>query len=335
MTRKPPVLSKPPVLAVEKLTVEFPAGRSAGYCPAVKEVSLQVEPGELVGLVGESGCGKTVTALTIAGLQPENARLSHGKIRFQGTELFSLSEEQRSRLRGKELSMIFQEPMTALNPLMKVGSQIAEAARIHGASRQEAKEKALSMMEQVGLPHVRRLYEEYPHRLSGGMRQRVMIAMALLNRPSLLLADEPTTALDVTIQAQILELIRRMNREMGTAVLLISHDLGVIRRMCRRVYILYAGRVVESGPVEQVLSQPIHPYTKGLVASLPSLSKRGEKLRPIPGTVPPLEERGGEGCPFYNRCERRRPQCQKGSPPRLEKNGRMALCVDAKEEWGL
>ncbi len=325
----------PPVLAVEKLTVEFPVGKPAEYRPAVKEVSLQVKPGEMVGLVGESGCGKTVTALSVAGLQPETARISHGKIRFQGTELLSLTEEQRSRLRGQELSMIFQEPMTALNPLMKVGKQIAEAARVHGASRQEAREKALSIMEQVGLPDAERLYGEYPHRLSGGMCQRVMIAMALLNRPALLIADEPTTALDVTIQAQILEVIRSMNREMGTAVLLISHDLGVIRRMCSRVYILYAGQVVESGPTEQVLSQPIHPYTKGLVASLPSLSGRGKKLRPIPGTVPPLEERDGKGCPFYNRCERRRPQCEAGSPPRLEKNGRMALCIDAKEEWGL
>lgn len=325
---------QPPVLAVEQLTVEFPAGGgySAGYRPAVKDVSLQVEPGEMVALVGESGCGKTVTALTAIGLQPDAAKITHGRVRFQGAELLGLTEEQWNQYRGKEISMIFQEPMTALNPLMKVGRQIAEAARAHGVSRKAAAEQTLAMMERVGLPDAKRLYHEYPHRLSGGMRQRVMIAMALLNRPALLIADEPTTALDVTIQAQIMELIRRMNRELGTAVLLISHDLGVIRQMCSRVYILYAGQVVESGPVEQVLSHPIHPYTKGLVASIPTLEKRGSRLRPIPGTVPPLEERSGTGCPFYNRCERRRPQCEREQPPKVQRGAHMALCADAKEE---
>ena len=321
---------KPPVLQVEKLTVEFPIGDNT--FPAVKGLNLQVEPGEMVALVGESGCGKTVTALTVTGLQPETACVTHGAVRFQGAELLELSEEQWNQYRGKRISMIFQEPMTALNPLMKVGKQIAEAAITHGMSRQEAKRETLSMMERVGLPDAERLYHEYPHRLSGGMRQRVMIAMALVNRPALLVADEPTTALDVTIQAQIMELIRRMNRELGTAVLLISHDLGVIRRMCSRVYILYAGQVVESGPVEEVLSHPIHPYTKGLVASIPTPDKRGSRLHPIPGTVSSLSERSGEGCPFYDRCERKNSQCKTETPPEIRRGDHAARCFDAKVE---
>ncbi len=324
---------RPPVLELEGLTVDFP--RNGRPCHAVRDLSLRVEPGEMVALVGESGCGKTVTALSVMGLQPASARISRGKILFRGESLRELPEERWRRLRGKEISMIFQEPMTALNPLMKVGEQIAESARLHGASREEARRRALKSMGQVGLPDAERLYGEYPHRLSGGQRQRVMIAMALINRPSLLIADEPTTALDVTIQAQILELIRQMNRELGTAVLLISHDLGVVRRTCSRAYIMYAGQAVESGPVEQVLASPLHPYTRGLTASIPSLGKRGERLRPIPGTVPPLEERREEGCPFYNRCQSRRESCAAGAPPVWEREGRMALCVDVKEGSGL
>ena len=251
---------KSPVLSIESLTVDFDLNKT---CHAVRDTSVRIEPGEMVALVGESGCGKTMTALSAIGLQPQNAKIAQGKILFDGSELRGLSEEQWNQYRGRNIAMIFQEPMTALNPLMKVGKQISENARIHGASKEEAKERALEVMRQVGLPDVERLYHEYPHRLSGGMRQRVMIAMALVNQPELLIADEPTTALDVTIQAQIMELIRDMNKKMGTAVLLISHDLGVIRRMCSRVYIMYAGRVVESGTTQEVLAHPLHPYTKG------------------------------------------------------------------------
>ncbi len=321
---------QPPVLSIQGLTVGFQVG--GRLCQAVRDVDLRVEPGEMAALVGESGCGKTVTALTAVGLQPDTAVISRGKICFRGKDLLGLSQEEWSRLRGKEISMIFQEPMTALNPLMQVGKQIAETARIHGASKEEAKEKALAVMERVGLPDVKRLYREYPHRLSGGMRQRVMIAMALIERPALLIADEPTTALDVTIQAQIMELIRDLNREMGTAVLLISHDLEVIRDLCSRVYIMYAGQVVESGPVEQTLSCPAHPYTKGLIASIPSLAKRGERLRPIPGTVPPLEKRSETGCPFYNRCGQRRPECESGPIPLTEREGHAVRCCAAVAE---
>ena len=216
-----------------------------------------------------------------------------------------------------------------------INNGIKHISRIHGDSKEVAKKKALEVMRQVGLPDVERLYNEYPHRLSGGMRQRVMIAMALVNQPELLIADEPTTALDVTIQAQIMELIRDMNRKMGTAVLLISHDLGVIRQMCSRVYIMYAGRVVESGETQEVLAHPLHPYTKGLIASIPSLEKRGQRLSSIPGTVPALEDRSEHGCPFYNRCQSRRPSCQNETPPMVVHKGHMALCVNAKEELGL
>lgn len=322
-----------PVLSVRNLTVDFP--RNGRMCHAVSNVSFQIRPGEMAALVGESGCGKTVTALTVMGLQPETASIPQGKLLLQGRSLRGMKESQWNELRGKEMSMIFQEPMTALNPLMRVGDQIAEGAWLHGASKAEAKARALEMMEQVGLPDVSRLYREYPHRLSGGQRQRVMIAMALINRPSLLIADEPTTALDVTIQAQIMELLRELNRKLGTAVLLISHDLGVIRRMCSRVTVMYAGQAVESGPMEEVLSHPWHPYTKGLVASVPSLQKRGNPLQPIPGVVPPLEERRDQGCPFYNRCSRRRDSCAEGDIPLLEKGGHRVFCADGKEGAGL
>ena len=313
-----------PVLSVQGLTVEFPAG------PAVQELSLNVYPGELVALVGESGCGKTQTALSVLGLQSETAKITAGSVLFQGKSLLDLTEEQKNELRGQELAMIFQEPMTALNPVMKVGRQIAEAAIVHGCPKKEAKARALAMMEEVGLPDVRRLYEEYPHRLSGGMRQRATIAMALINRPALLLADEPTTALDVTTQAQILELLKKLNRELQTAVLLISHDLEVIRRLCSRVFIMYAGRVVESGPVQDVLSNPGHPYTQGLLSSIPTLAKRGERLRPIPGTVPNLEERSKDGCPFFSRCERRQPECETTLPKAEERDGHMILCWNSE-----
>lgn len=320
---------KEAVLSLEGLTVEFARG-GASY-PAVKDVTLHVAPGEMVALVGESGCGKTLTALATLGLLPLGARVSRGKILLGGTELGSLAQDQWDRYRGKDLAMIFQEPMTALNPLMKVGRQVGEAARMHGAGKEEARRRALEAMAQVGLPDPERLYEEYPHQLSGGMRQRVMIAMALINRPRLLVADEPTTALDVTIQAQIMELLQQMNRELGTAVLLISHDLGVVRRLCSRVYLMYAGNLVEWGSTEEVLASPLHPYTKGLLDSIPSWEKRGTPLSSIPGAVPALEERRSQGCPFYDRCPRRREVCREKPLPLAVRGTQGARCVDAKE----
>ena len=320
---------KEAVLSLEGLTVEFARG-GASY-PAVKDVTLHVAPGEMVALVGESGCGKTLTALATLGLLPLGARVSRGKILLRGTELGGLAQDQWDRYRGKDLAMIFQEPMTALNPLMKVGRQVGEAARMHGAGKEEARRRDLEAMAQVGLPDPERLYEEYPHQLSGGMRQRVMIAMALINRPRLLVADEPTTALDVTIQAQIMELLQQMNRELGTAVLLISHDLGVVRRLCSRVYLMYAGSLVEWGSTEEVLASPLHPYTKGLLDSIPSWEKRGTPLSSIPGAVPALEERRSRGCPFYDRCPRRREVCREKSLPLAVRGTQGARCVDAKE----
>ena len=317
------------VLSLEGLTVEFARG-GASY-PAVKDVTLHVAPGEMVALVGESGCGKTLTALATLGLLPPGARVSRGKILLGGTELGGLAQDQWDRYRGKDLAMIFQEPMTALNPLMKVGRQVGEAARMHGAGKEEARRRALEAMAQVGLPDPERLYEEYPHQLSGGMRQRVMIAMALINRPRLLVADEPTTALDVTIQAQIMELLQQMNRELGTAVLLISHDLGVVRRLCSRVYLMYAGSLVEWGSTEEVLASPLHPYTKGLLDSIPSWEKRGTPLSSIPGAVPTLEERRSQGCPFDDRCPRRREVCREKPLPLAVRGTQGARCVDAKE----
>ncbi len=318
-----------PVLSVEDLTVKFP--RNGRLCPAVSGLNLEIRPGEMTALVGESGCGKTVTALTIMGLLPGTARVAGGRVMFRDRDLLGMKENSWDQLRGKEISMIFQEPMTALNPLMRVGDQIAETARLHGATKKEARAGALEMMEQAGLPDAERLYREYPHMLSGGQRQRVMIAAALMGRPSLLIADEPTTALDVTIQAQIMELLRDMNRKLGTAVLLISHDLSVVRRVCARVNVMYAGRVVESGPTEQVLSGAWHPYTEGLIESVPSPRKRGERLRAIPGSAPALGDRPEKGCPFYSRCGRRSASCAAGEVPVFERDGRRVLCLDVKE----
>ncbi|MDO4294702.1 MAG: ABC transporter ATP-binding protein [bacterium] len=300
--------------------------------PAVQEANLVIREGEMVALIGESGCGKTVTALSLIGLQPEGAKLS-GSIRFQGEELLELEKKKWNAYRGNRISMIFQEPMTALNPLMKVGKQVLEMVLLHQErSKEEAKQEVLSILRQVGLPDVERVYESYPHQLSGGQRQRIMIAMAFVNNPDLLIADEPTTALDVTIQAQIMDLMRQMNRSRHTAVLLISHDLGVVRNLCSRVYIMYAGRVVESGPVREVLHHPMHPYTIGLAAAIPSAKRRGQPLESIPGTVLPLEERSWQGCPFANRCFACRDICKSEIPKAYQRGERSVLCHFAAEE---
>ncbi|MBQ7840786.1 MAG: ABC transporter ATP-binding protein [Lachnospiraceae bacterium] len=291
----------------------------------INEVSLYVEEGEMVALVGESGCGKSMTAKAAIGLQPENSVLT-GRIETDNENLLEYSEKEWEKRRGKETAMIFQEPMTALNPLIHIGKQIAENARTHGADKNEAKQRALEMMKMVGLPDVERLYRNFPCQLSGGMRQRAMIAMALINNPELLIADEPTTALDVTIQAQIMELLKEMNEKTGTAVLLISHDLGVVRNMCSRLYVMYAGHIVESGSIDEVFENPMHPYTRGLILSVPDVTKREQELVSIPGTVPSLAERKQEGCPFYDRCERRLEVCQKKACEMQDVNGHMIAC---------
>lgn len=314
---------KQPVLSIENLTMDFELGKT---CHAVRDTSVRIEPGEMVALVGESGCGKTMTALAAIGLQPRNAKIPQGKILFDGSELRGLTEDQWNQYRGRNIAMIFQEPMTALNPLMKVGRQIAENARIHGASKEEAKKRALEVMGQVGLPDVERLYNEYPHRLSGGMRQRVMIAMALVNQPELLIADEPTTALDVTIQHQILKQMRSLQEEYGTSIIFITHDLGVVAELCDRVVVLYGGLVMEEAEINDLFENPLHPYTMGLLASIPGLTKdKSERLQSIPGS-PPDMTKPPKGCPFASRCQFARNICAAECPPFVQVGSRQARC---------
>ncbi|HWC06660.1 MAG TPA: ABC transporter ATP-binding protein [Gemmatimonadota bacterium] len=290
-----------PLLRVEDLRTSFHTDE--GTAKAVDGVSFVVAEQETLGIVGESGCGKSVTALSILRLIPDPpGRIEGGNVEFQGRDLLDLTEKEMRRIRGNEIAMIFQEPMTSLNPVYTVGEQISEVLRLHrGVTRAEAEERAVEMLRRVRIPDPEQRVEEYPHQLSGGQRQRVMIAMALACDPALLIADEPTTALDVTVQAQILDLLRELQNEFGMAIMLITHDLGVIAEMAHRVVVMYAGVVVESGTVEQIFDGPNHPYTEGLKAAIPKLGERVERLATIPGTVPsPYEEI--VGCPFQNRC---------------------------------
>ena len=287
----------------------------AGIAPAVDGIDFSINEGETVGIVGESGCGKSVTALSILRLIPSPpGRIDAGSIRFEGRDLLSLDEESMRRVRGNDVAMIFQEPMTSLNPVFTVGSQIAEPLRLHrGLSKRDAKAEAVRLLERVEIPDPARRVHDYPHQLSGGMRQRVMIAMALSCNPRLLIADEPTTALDVTIQAQILELLDSLKRDTGMAVLLITHDLGVIAEHADRVLVMYAGRIVEQGRVGDVLARPIHPYTQGLLASQPGFARPGSRLSTIRGMVPALT-RLPAGCRFRDRCDFAEPTCGQRDP---------------------
>jgi len=304
------------LLELQDMEVAFTIGKKT--YPALQQISFQVKEGETVGIVGESGCGKSLTALSVMGLLPETAAVTKGGIALGGKSMEPASPERWGAVRGKQVSMIFQNPMSALNPLMPVGKQIAEMAMTHlSVSKPEAKRLATEMMAKVGLSRVERLYDDYPHQLSGGMMQRIMIAMALICSPKLLIADEPTTALDVTIQAQILDLLREMNRSTGTAILLISHDLGVIREVCDRVIVMYAGYIVEDAPVGDILDHPKHPYTAGLLQSLPGADKRGRPLYTIPGRVPALADRRS-GCPFAGRCPSATDLCDSVAPDLLQ-----------------
>ena len=313
----------------EHFSMEFEHEKK--WYPAVTDLNMHIDAGEMVALIGESGCGKSITALSMMGLQPKGTRLD-GHMYLDGEngplDLNKLTQKEWMAIRGSRISMIFQEPMTALNPLIKVGKQVRECLLEHQKtiSKKEAKRLVLEQLRSVGLPDVDYLYECYPHQLSGGQRQRVMIAMAFINNPALLIADEPTTALDVTIQAQIMELMRQMNQKTNTAILLISHDLGVVSRLCSRVYIMYAGRIVESGPVKEILAHPFHPYTKGLVEAIPDLTKRGKPLKAIPGSVPGLYARSNIGCGFAGRCEYCTERCKKEVPPLVEKGARTVAC---------
>lgn len=288
-----------------------------GEIPAVDGIDFYIREGEVLGIVGESGCGKSVTSLSIMGLVPSPpGKITEGEILFQNKDLTKLQEKQMRDVRGNDIAMIFQEPMTSLNPLFTIGDQLREAVKIHKRdwSKKQIQDRAVEMMKLVGLPRAEDLMKEYPHQLSGGMRQRVMIAMALLCDPKVLIADEPTTALDVTIQAQILKLIKNLNERLNTAVLLITHDLGVVAETCERVIVMYAGKVVEEGPVHTIFKDPQHPYTRGLLESVPDMRFKKERLYSIPGNVP----KPGTiktGCKFAARCEFAWDRCIAESPP--------------------
>jgi oligopeptide/dipeptide ABC transporter ATP-binding protein len=307
-----------PLLRVEDLRVQFRSGSEV--VRAVDGISFAVEAGQTLCIVGESGCGKSVTALSVMRLLPENtARVASGRIELAGTgDLLALPEERMRRIRGDTISMIFQEPMTSLNPLFTVGGQVAEVLRVHrGLSRKEASAQAVELLRLVGIPSPAMRARHYPHQLSGGQRQRVMIAMALACRPRLMFADEPTTALDVTIQAQILDLVERLQAEEGTAVVLITHNMGVVAEVARRVCVMYAGVIVEEAATEEIFARPLHPYTKGLLASIPRPERgqrRRERLAAIPGLVPDLR-RLPAGCRFADRCSEVHGRCREAEPP--------------------
>jgi peptide/nickel transport system ATP-binding protein/oligopeptide transport system ATP-binding protein len=301
-----------------------------GMVTAVDGVNIDVYRGETLGIVGESGCGKSVTALSILRLLASPPAEIQGAILFDGKNLLEISLDEIRKIRGNAISMIFQEPMTSLNPVLTIGEQISEAIKLHqGAARQEAWRKTVEMLQMVQIPSPEMRAHEYPHQLSGGMRQRAMIAMALSCRPQLLLADEPTTALDVTIQAQIVDLMERLKEEFETSIVLITHNLGLIAEMAKRVLVMYMGKVVEEAPVEDLFQEPLHPYTQGLLESIPWIGKKlktGRKqLQEIPGIVPSLLEMP-EGCRFHPRCSRVMAICSKEEPPLIQKDGRRVLC---------
>ena len=308
------------LLNVEKLETCFFS--DDGIARAVDGVSFVLSKGETLGLVGESGCGKSVTSLSLMRLIPEPpGRIVAGKITFKGRDLLKLSEREMRKVRGNDIAMIFQEPMTSLNPVFTCGTQVDEAVMLHqGLGPEAARERTVEMLHRVGMPDPVQRAEAYPHQLSGGMRQRVMIAMALSCNPDLLIADEPTTALDVTIQAQILELLEALKEELGMAVLMITHDLGVIAEVADRVAVMYAGKIVEMGSVKEIFSEPSHPYTQGLLKSIPRLSQAQDRLMVIPGSVPDATA-FSDGCRFSPRCPRAEAVCTESEPALLDVAG--------------
>ncbi|MEU5876428.1 ABC transporter ATP-binding protein [Spirillospora sp. NPDC047279] len=315
-----------PLLEIEDLVVDF--ATDEGAVRAVDGAGFAVAPGETLGVVGESGSGKSVTAMSALGLIKPPGRVVSGRVVFDGLDLRTLPARELRRLRGGRIAMIFQDPMTALNPVMAIGAQLTEALRLHrpGLSRSGARDRAAELLTLVGVPGARRRLKQYPHEFSGGMRQRAMIAMAMANDPDLLIADEPTTALDVTVQAQVLDLLRLTRRETGAATVLITHDLGVVAELADRVVVMYAGRVIEHGPVAEIFGAPRHPYTRGLLESLPRLDDDAEELTPIPGT-PPAPGEAAEGCPFAPRCAMVRDRCLTERPELVQTGpGRASAC---------
>jgi len=319
------------LLQIENLRTFFFG--DAGVSRAVDGVTFSISAGETVGLVGESGCGKSVTALSVLRLVRPPGRIEPGsRILFEGRDLVTLAERDLRSVRGARIAMVFQEPMTALNPVFTVGEQIAEVVRIHGKkSRREAWARAVEMLRIVGIPAPEQRAKEYPHQLSGGMRQRVVIAMALVMNPALVIADEPTTALDVTIQAQILELLQQLQGRFGTSILLITHDLGVVAETVSRVIVMYGGEIVEEAPVKTLFAEAHHPYTEGLLAAMPRLGEVRERLRTIPGTVPP-PTRWPSGCRFHDRCPYAWERCTTEHPPLYQIGGaHVSRCHLAEE----
>ncbi len=320
------LLRSKPVLEVKNLTTSF--FTDDGIIPAVDHVSFHINKGEILGVVGESGCGKSVTSLSIMGLVPNPpGKIISGEILLNGEDLTKLPEKRMRQIRGNDVAMIFQEPMTSLNPVYTIGNQLVEAIRLHQKmDKKQARNRAIEIMKHVGLPRAEELIDDYPHQLSGGMRQRVMIAMAMVCEPKLLIADEPTTALDVTIQAQILRLMKKLNENDQTAIMLITHDLGVVAEVCERVVVMYAGKIVEEGDVESIYEHPKHPYTIGLIKSVPDVHMKIDKLYSIPGNVP---KPGSikQGCAFAARCEFATNRCFTETPPLLDMgHGKSVRC---------
>jgi peptide/nickel transport system ATP-binding protein len=322
------------LLQVNQLQTEFKKDDQA--IKILHGIDFHINEGEVLGLVGESGCGKSITSLSIMRLfRGTTGKISGGSIYFNGEDLTALSEEKMRGIRGKQMAMIFQEPMTSLNPVMKIGEQLMEPIRLHlRLKKKEAKSHAISILEKVGIPRAKEILNEFPHQLSGGMRQRVMIAMAMSCNPKLLIADEPTTALDVTIQAQILTLMKKLQQEEKMSVLLITHDLGVVAEMCDRVVVMYAGRVVEEAAVNDLFEDPKHPYTKGLIGSVPKIGDKREKLDSISGNVPDPSNMP-MGCKFAPRCKEAMPICFEKDPASISfENNRSCSCWLFHEERG-
>ncbi len=324
--RKPNALAETakPLLAVEGLRVEFPTRR--GTLVAVHDVSFEIAPGEVLGVVGESGAGKSLTGAAIIGLIDPPGRIAAGKVVLNGRRIDKLRYDEMRRIRGREIGAIFQDPLTSLNPLYTIGRQLVETIRTHlDLSEDEARKRAISLLDEVGIPAAERRIEHYPHQFSGGMRQRVVIALALAANPKLIVADEPTTALDVSIQAQIIQLLKRLGRDHGTAVMLITHDMGVIAETADRVAVMYAGRIVEIGPVADVIHRPQHPYTVGLMGSIPSIVVEKARLTQIDGTMPRLTA-VPSGCAFHPRCPRMFGRCVRKRPELIEAGASRAAC---------
>ena len=313
------------LLEVKNLCTEFPVKR--GVVRAVDDVTFSVDEGEILAIVGESGSGKSVTSLSIMGLLAEPGHVAGGSMEFDGKDLTTLSEKEYREMRGNDMAMIFQEPMTSLNPVYRIGDQIVEAIRTHEKiSKKEALTRAIDLLRKVGIPSPEARVRDYPHQMSGGMRQRVMIAIAFACDPQLLIADEPTTALDVTIQHQILKQMRSLQEEYGTSIIFITHDLGVVAELCDRVVVLYGGLVMEEAEINDLFENPLHPYTMGLLASIPGLTKdKSERLQSIPGS-PPDMTKPPKGCPFASRCQFARNICAAECPPFVQVGSRQARC---------